>query len=342
MPFYEIDQNQQKIQRLNPSDFVHEKWLERQHLQPLLRDSPEVIDPGLFIIAEEFSNWEDSKRRIDLLGLDEEGNLVVIEIKRIEDGGHLELQSIRYAAMVSAMNFEAVVHAHQQFLSKSGKDFTNAELEIKRFLDIEEFEEGFISNTPRIILIAPSFSQEITTTVLWLNERGIDIRCIKVNIYNINGSQFLNLEQIIPLPSVADYQIKIREKTNQAVREASTKQRREKTINTLIKYGVLHEGTRVYLMRSPKPELDLKKIEEKAKLATFQLTSQKFKWELDELSYSLSALCKTICEKYNVPVGSGAFPGPDYWAVEDEEKSLSERAKELLEADVSSSFPKTS
>lgn len=34
------------------------------------------------VIAEEFGEWEDSKRRIDLLGLDREANLVVIELKR--------------------------------------------------------------------------------------------------------------------------------------------------------------------------------------------------------------------------------------------------------------------
>lgn len=336
MPFYQFDTDQNKLQRLNPSDFITEKWLERQDLQPLLRDSPEVIDSSLFIISEEFSNWEDSKRRIDLLGLDEEGNLVVIELKRVEEVGHIELQALRYAAMVSAMDFEAVVNAHEHFLARLGRDSTNARFEVGKFLGLEDSEDVFITNTPRIILIAPKFSQEITTTVLWLNARGIDIRCMKVNIYNINNSKFLDIEQIIPLPSVADYQIKIREKTNQAVREASTKQRREKSIKILAENGIFQEGTRVYLMRSPKPELDINNIEEKAKYATFQKASQKFKWELDELSYSISALCKALCEKYNVPVGAGAFPGPDYWAIEGEQKSLSDRAKELLNTDVSS------
>jgi hypothetical protein len=58
------------------------------------------------VIAEEFSEWEDSRRRIDLLGGDRDGNLVVIELKRTEDGGHMELQAIRYAAMVSALTME--------------------------------------------------------------------------------------------------------------------------------------------------------------------------------------------------------------------------------------------
>ncbi|NJN12780.1 MAG: hypothetical protein HC815_34455 [Richelia sp. RM1_1_1] len=329
MPFYQVDTSNKTLQLIKPKNFTNEQWLEREHLQPLFRDNPQSIDPNLFIISEEFTNWENSSRRIDLLALDEEANLVVIELKRVEDGGHMELQALRYAAMISAMDLEAVIHAHEQFLIKLGKDSTNARLEIKKFLGLEA-EEGLISNTPRIILIAPSFSQEITTTVLWLNEAGINIRCMQVNLYNINDGEFLNIEQIIPLPSAEDYQIKIREKTNQAVREASNKQRREKSIKTLIDNNILTEGTRVKLIRSPKSELDFKDIEEKAKYATFEKTSQKFKWDFDEQSYSLSHLCKAICQLYNAPVGSGAFPGPDFWAVEGDNKPLSERAKESL------------
>lgn len=40
---------------------------------------------------------------------------MVVELKRTDDGGHMELQAIRYAAMVSSMVFADVVaayHAH--------------------------------------------------------------------------------------------------------------------------------------------------------------------------------------------------------------------------------------
>lgn len=106
MPLHRVEKDHNKLQIIQPSSFTNEQWRERQHLQPLLRDNPESIDLELFIVSEEFSDWEGSSRRVDLLGLDKEGNLIVIELKRVEEGGHMELQSIRYAAMISAMDLK--------------------------------------------------------------------------------------------------------------------------------------------------------------------------------------------------------------------------------------------
>jgi RecB family endonuclease NucS len=97
MPIFEITQD--RLVLLQPTGFSAHGLRERGDLQRLLRDQVEVIAPDVLVISEEFGGWEDSKRRIDLLGIDREANLVVIELKRTEDGGHMELQAIRYAAM---------------------------------------------------------------------------------------------------------------------------------------------------------------------------------------------------------------------------------------------------
>jgi RecB family endonuclease NucS len=65
-----------------------------------------LISDDLLVLAEEFSQWEDSCRRVDLLAVDRNGELVVIELKRSEDGGHMDLQSLRYAVMISTMTFQ--------------------------------------------------------------------------------------------------------------------------------------------------------------------------------------------------------------------------------------------
>src|ERR1700758_34303 len=114
LPIYEFSQT--GIIALKETSFGSVNVHERRDLQRLLRENVEVIAPETLVISEEFGEWEDSRRRIDLLGLDKNANLVVIELKRTEDGGHMELQALRYAAMVSVLTFDQVVDAHRAYL----------------------------------------------------------------------------------------------------------------------------------------------------------------------------------------------------------------------------------
>src|SRR4051794_14858795 len=110
MALYEITPD--KFNKIAETAFDLAGFRERFDLQRLLKKQIEVIAPDTLVIAEEFGEWEESKRRIDLLAIDKGANLVVIELKRTDDGGHMELQAIRYAAMVSTMTFDRVVDVY--------------------------------------------------------------------------------------------------------------------------------------------------------------------------------------------------------------------------------------
>ena len=118
MAIYEITKDQ--IRTVSETSFGKAGVRERGDLQRLLRDQIQIVSPDTLVVSEEFGDWEDSKRRIDLLGLDKEANLVVIELKRTDDGGHMELQALRYAAMISTMTFEKVVDVLRCLPRKDG------------------------------------------------------------------------------------------------------------------------------------------------------------------------------------------------------------------------------
>ena len=90
MSIFELEKD--RIVQLPETSFSAEGVKERQDLQRILRSRIEVLDPDLLIIAEEYGDWEESRRRIDLLALDRDAKLVVIELKRTDDGGHMELR----------------------------------------------------------------------------------------------------------------------------------------------------------------------------------------------------------------------------------------------------------
>lgn len=204
---------------------------ERGDLQRVLRDHVGVIAPGTLVIAEEFSEWQDSRRRIDLLGIHEDGSLVVIELKRTDDGGHMDLQAIRYAAMVSPLTFERAVEVFSAYLKGRGL-VDDAEQLMLRHLGWSSPEEEDFGGQVRIVLAGADFSPELTTSVLWLNTQGLDISCVRLMPYSHDGAVLLDVQQVIPLPEATDYLVRLREK-NDETRSARRRSTRAKKFYTV-------------------------------------------------------------------------------------------------------------
>lgn len=199
---------------LTPTTFAAEGLQERQDLQEALKGCIDAIAPDCLVISEEFSDWEDSRRRIDLLAIDRNANLVVIELKRDDVGAHMELQALRYAAMISTMTFEKACDYFEQYIEKEGLDIV-ARQEILDFVDLDEGSLDDFGNDVRIVLASADFGKELTTSVLWLRDKGIDISCVRLAPYRYKDDVLINAEQIIPVPEIEEYQVRFREKRSE-------------------------------------------------------------------------------------------------------------------------------
>ena len=244
MAIYQIESND--ITPIQETNFASQGLKERDDLQRLLKNKIEVISKHTLIVAEEFGGWDESRRRIDLLGIDTNANIVVIELKRTEDGGHMELQAIRYAAMVSTLTFEKVVDIYEKYLKENNCDDNPREM-LLAFLGWDEPDEEQFAQDVRIVLASSNFSKELTTAVMWLNQRDLDIRCVRMKPYKDGDRTLLDVQTVIPLPEVEEYQIQIKEK-QQKEREARKSTRdftkymvtiNGETINNLPKRGVM-------------------------------------------------------------------------------------------------------
>jgi hypothetical protein len=79
-------------------------------------------------------------------------------------------------------------------------------------LDWEETSTESFGEDVRIVMISAEFSKELTTSVMWLNDRELDIRCVKMVPYQDADRVLVDVQQVLPLPEAVDYQVKIREK----------------------------------------------------------------------------------------------------------------------------------
>src|SRR5437588_9404375 len=84
---------------------------ERQHLQEWVLSHPSILGDGVKIVTFEFDQWATAgggreRDRLDVLGIDRDGYLVVAELKRGLAPDPTEMQAIKYAAMASRFSVE--------------------------------------------------------------------------------------------------------------------------------------------------------------------------------------------------------------------------------------------
>ncbi|MEM6260406.1 MAG: hypothetical protein AAGI37_19190 [Planctomycetota bacterium] len=207
MPLYEM--TDQALKSVRPTTFAEENIKERQDLQRLFREQLEVLGLDVLLIEEEFHNWADSRRSIDLLTIDRDANLVVIELKRGVKGAHMELQAVRYAAMVANMVFDEVAARLAVTDQSTAED---AQEKLLQFLEWDSPESGEFNADVKIVLVSADFSRELAATVVWLNDRQLDIRCIRLQPHVLGDRMILNIEQMITPAEAKEYVFKQKEK----------------------------------------------------------------------------------------------------------------------------------
>ena len=72
MALYEVGKT--KLKPVDGTTFGTAGLRERTDLQRLLRDHVEAVSPDTLVIAEEFGEWTESRRKVDLLGIDKDAN----------------------------------------------------------------------------------------------------------------------------------------------------------------------------------------------------------------------------------------------------------------------------
>ncbi len=223
---YILDKDSNQLINAEPTTFKEQKLKERQHLQEWIAKNPTVLGEELLIIQKEFDGFSDTHERLDLLALDKEGKLVVIENKLDDSGRDVTWQAIKYASYCSSMSQNEIVAIFAKYLNGTEDE---AKEQILLFFDKEDMEDIELNpeSSQRIIFVAANFRKEVTSSVLWLRNFGIDICCIKVSPYMYNGKVMVEFDQIIPIKEAEEYTIKIAEKKKVESQKAEIKKRSE-------------------------------------------------------------------------------------------------------------------
>lgn len=255
MPLFEVKSDSKRVTMVEPTSFPALKLWERQDLEAWVLSAPELAGGDFMVVTSEFDRFDKTSERLDVLGIVKTkpgyGRLVVVELKRDGASTTVDLQAIKYAAYVASVQFSDVVEMYARYHEAPGPDAEAALLEL---LEGSEDEVPIIDDTPRIVLLAENFRPEVTTTVLWLLDNfGVDIRCVRLQPFEVGDRVLVNSEAIIPLPEAEQYRLGVKRKRQEVEREQDQKARARRLLPRLIETGALELGQPLYFRRDAVP-----------------------------------------------------------------------------------------
>jgi len=315
--------------RARPISLAEAGLRERSDLQEWVLAHPEILGPGVKVVAFEFDRWQgtqsgDRERdRLDVLGLDTDGRLVVAELKRDRAPSTVHMQAISYAAMTSRFTEEALLEHYVAFRRRTDRDIDedSARAELADHageLDVEVLRQ------PRIVLVAGDFPTTVTASVVWLTEMGLNITMQRVQAYRVfDDRTIITVSQLFPVPDVEDFTVSPQRAQAQAV-DAKRRQAREKsTVLRLVAAGAIPDGTPLALR--PTTEVDEQARQQlldwvaeepsRGRARWFNRRRDPIRWEHDGQSYRPSPLIASmLTEAAGI---TRSVRGPSWWVLPD-------------------------
>ena len=161
-----------------------EGWLETNP-DGILEDGP------LLIVGRQTPT--DLGRSIDLLGVDREGNVVVVELKRDRTPRDVVAQALEYAAFVAALDVDELEGILAEYRSDEQPALADQHREY-----FDQAEAVAFNKDQRIVIVGQQVTPEIRQTALFLSSKGIQVTCVEFTFFrDAAGGRLLSQETVV-------------------------------------------------------------------------------------------------------------------------------------------------
>jgi len=163
-----------------------------QDLEILLEKNPEYFfeKSNVLIIGRQVTTNLNSF--IDLLGVDKNGNTVIIELKRDRTPRETVAQILEYASFIENLDYSQ--------LNDIFKNYFGDEVEL------QDYHQQFFQNNENVsfnkklilLIVAQNITKEIKQTATFLRKNGININCLEFKYFQTkSGEKIITLDYVI-------------------------------------------------------------------------------------------------------------------------------------------------
>jgi hypothetical protein len=131
---------------------------------------------------------------VDLLGLDKQGNAVVIELKRDKTPRETLAQLLEYASFIDNLDYEQLNTIFQSYLDEE----TSLQEYHSQFFQDEVSDNVAFNKSSVLIIVAQEVTREIKQTAQYLRKKGLDVRCAVFSYFETtNGERLLTTNIVV-------------------------------------------------------------------------------------------------------------------------------------------------
>ena len=171
--------------KVEHEESVLEEWLE---------SNPDgILEEGrILIIGRQVRT--DLGGLIDLLGVDREGNAVVVELKRDRTPRDVVAQALEYAAFVERLDVDALEGIFRVYQSDESLSLADQHREC---FGIDEADAVAFNKDQRIVIIGQRVTPEIRQSASFLGSKGIRVTCVEFTFFQADGGSRLLSHEIV-------------------------------------------------------------------------------------------------------------------------------------------------
>ena len=174
------------------------------HIEDWLENSPWALiqnETILWIDRQPSAKDEEGTIYPDLLGIDIEGNLVIVEFKRARTPRDVVAQLLEYAAWAEGLTNEEIQNIAENYFEKNdlfqGKVFNDVFSEIHNLPESDDLP--LLNRNLRLFIVAGEIPERITGVCNYLrNSYDVEISCISVSVFETEtGEKLVDMDTII-------------------------------------------------------------------------------------------------------------------------------------------------
>lgn len=184
-----------------PFEVEHEERL----LEEWLESNPDGIleDGKLLVIGRQVTT--DLGGFIDLLGIDREGDVVVVELKRDRTPRDTLAQALEYASFAGRLDSTQLESILQSYLSDESRSLAEHH---RGYFELGSDEAVSFNKDQRIVVVGQTVTAEVRQTASFLRAKGVRVTCVEFTFFQTNsGTRLLSQEIVVGNEAVKPRQV---------------------------------------------------------------------------------------------------------------------------------------